>query len=275
VVGLVLLYLAAIRTGLGQRLDEATFGSLDAARNPNVFAATDDLLRTIDVSSILILGAGIAALGLARRRVGAVVGAGLLVLGANVTTQVLKSALERPDLVLDGVIPAASFPSGHTTVAMSLALALVLVASPSTRPAAAVVGGAYAAAVGTGVLLLEWHRLSDVLGAFLVCTAWFGVAAALAAAIERPGRAREGGRPGPTALAAAGVLAIGFFGVAAWALARRVDVLTVAEYQRELAAASLVVLVAATLAVGVAARLLTGAERRPTARRRTAPSRSR
>ena len=55
-------------------------------------------------------------------------GAGVVVLGANVTTQWLKATLGRP-----GIDEVGTYPSGHVTVAMSLAMALVLVAPPGLR----------------------------------------------------------------------------------------------------------------------------------------------
>src|SRR5205085_12100627 len=54
----------------------------------------------------------------------------LILLAANLTTQVLKPALADPRIVdLHGVrtVYAGSWPSGHSTAAMSLALCLVLV----------------------------------------------------------------------------------------------------------------------------------------------------
>ena len=71
---------------------------------------------------------------------------------------------------------------------MSLAMALVLVAPPALRWAAAAVGSAYAIGVGVAVVLLDWHRPSDVLGAYLVTVAWTAPVAAVLA-----GRAEAGG----------------------------------------------------------------------------------
>ena len=66
----------------------------------------------------------------------------------------------------------ATFPSGHSTVAMSLALALVLVVPARLRVPVGLAGIAYAVLVGAATLTGAWHRPSDVLGAYLVTLAW-------------------------------------------------------------------------------------------------------
>ena len=57
-----------------------------------------------------------------------------------------------------------SWPSGHSTAAMTLALCAILVAPPVLRTAAAILGGAFAVGVGYALLVLGWHYPSDVLG---------------------------------------------------------------------------------------------------------------
>ena len=51
-------------------------------------------------------------------------------------------------------------------------MALILVAPGTLRMMAAVIGSVYALGVGVAVIALDWHRPSDVLGAYLVVTAW-------------------------------------------------------------------------------------------------------
>ena len=174
----VVIQVLAVRTADGQRLDDAARGNLSPRSPTAVINATSDLLDTISVASLLLLGVGIMAIALLRGRRLLALGAGVVVLGANVTTQVLKQEVGRPDL-LPSSLPNGSFPSGHVTVAMSLAMALVLVAPPALRWAAAAVGSAYAIGVGVAVVLLDWHRPSDVLGAYLVTVIWTALVAAV------------------------------------------------------------------------------------------------
>jgi membrane-associated phospholipid phosphatase len=274
-VGLcALIYLVAVRTTDGQRLDDAARGSLSPETSPRAYDATGDLLDTISVSSLALLGAGVVAIALLRGRVRLAVGAAALVLGANVTSQALKDALPRPELAGNALEPDfGSFPSGHVTVAMSLALALMLVVPPALRWASTVVGAAYAAGVGVAVIALDWHRPSDVLGAYLVCVTW---AAAVAAVLVTTGGRREmsgAAPPSPRSARLAGgaaaALGLGFAAVVAVTAARRLDLLRVVDDRTAFAAASLVCAAAClALTALVAATLQRAAGRPPRPRRR-------
>ena len=127
---------------------------------------------------------------------------------------------------------AKSWPSGHATAAMSLALCCVLVAPGRWRPAAAALGAAFTVAVVYSFLALGWHYPSDVLGGFLVATSWtLAAVSGLLAMQER--RAGPGGRtvrPSVTSAlgpSAAAVLAAIFLAVGA-VLARPHEVLSYA-----------------------------------------------
>jgi membrane-associated phospholipid phosphatase len=142
------------------------------------------LVNLGDLASLLILGAVIVGIGLWFGRRREVVAALVLIAGANVTTQALKGLLEhvRYTAAEQGwEMPwANSFPSGHTTAAATLAVALLFVVPARHRLAAAVVGFLLTAAVALSVVVLAWHYPSDVLGAFLVVGAWaFAILAVL------------------------------------------------------------------------------------------------
>ncbi len=105
-----------------------------------------------------------------------------VVAGANLTTQVLKIALAHPRfqpvLGHDQLGPIA-FPSGHATAATSIAIAFLFVVPHRWRPAVALAGACFVAAVGCSVMVLAWHFPSDVLGGVLVACGWgFAVLAA-------------------------------------------------------------------------------------------------
>ena len=113
----------------------------------------------------------VVALLRGRPRVALAVGA--IILGANMTTEVLKHLLSAPragSLFPGGVAPVSprSLPSGHSTAAMSLALASVLAAPARLRPAVAALGASLAIAVGYSLLATGVHFPSDVSGGFLV-----------------------------------------------------------------------------------------------------------
>jgi membrane-associated phospholipid phosphatase len=100
---------------------------------------------------------------------------------ANATTQLMKALLAHPRL--QGALGASypiqiGYPSGHTTGAMSLGFALWVSAPSKWRGWAALIGLAYGAAVGLGVVIAGWHFISDVLGAILVVGFWAALALA-------------------------------------------------------------------------------------------------
>ena len=116
--------------------------------------------------------------------------------------------LDRPYLGVDPqrIEAGNSLPSGHTTVAASVAVALVFVLPPRARGFAAVVGAGYTALVGVATMSAGWHRPSDSVAALLVVGGWAAaaglalmIAARLAPLVGL--RSKPRGRPGPVALA--------------------------------------------------------------------------
>lgn len=238
---LAVLYLAAVRTGWGQRIDNT---ALDGrTTRPAVLHSTDRLLNTISVSSLIVGGGAIVLIALLRRRPHLAVTAAVVVVGANVTAEVLKHwVLGRPMLTTPNPL-GPSFPSGHTTVATSLALALVLVVPEAIRGVTAVAGFAYAALVGTGTVTAGWHRPSDVVGGFLVATAW--AAAATSGLVAWRGATRARGTAAvrmplvPPLLAGAGLalLALAFVGFVGTLVAIRQNTLDAVRLDAAYAAA--------------------------------------
>ncbi len=177
---LAIVYLVAVHTEWGQRIDDA---ALDGrTTRVAVQNATSRLLDTISIASLALGSAAIVVIALMRRRPHLALAAGVIIVGSNVTTQLLKKVvLDRPNYGLreDSHEMSNWFPSGHSTVAMALAVALVLVVSENTRPWAALGGLLYATAVGAGTVTAGWHRPSDVIGSYLVVTMWTGVTVAV------------------------------------------------------------------------------------------------
>jgi membrane-associated phospholipid phosphatase len=115
-----------------------------------------------------------------------------IVIGANATTELLKPLLasSRPAPLPAGLVYIApgSWPSGHATAAMSLAMCCVLAAPARWRPWVAALGAVFAVAVSFSFLSLAWHYPSDVCGGYLVATTWTLGAVAAVFAVDR-GRA--------------------------------------------------------------------------------------
>ncbi|MBS1892231.1 MAG: phosphatase PAP2 family protein [Actinobacteria bacterium] len=158
-----------------QRVDLRGFIHLRHEEGP-IHAFASVLVNLGDLAALLVLLAVACAIGLRYGRRREVLAAIVVVVGANLTTQLLKTTLEhaRHKAFEHGVeLPwPNSFPSGHTTAAASIAVALVLVVPATHRFVAAILGLAITGAVGFSVVVLGWHYPSDVLGGLLVVGAW-------------------------------------------------------------------------------------------------------
>ncbi|GIF67939.1 hypothetical protein Ais01nite_59740 [Asanoa ishikariensis] len=170
----------------GQLLDSVALGGnwIGQAR---IGGVVDTILNTVSVVSLLAATASVGFIALIRRRVALAAGTILLIVGANVTTQVLKRLLLRPELGVDVERAAAgnSLPSGHTTIAAAVAVGLLLVLPARLRGVGAVLGALVAAAVGVATLSAGWHRPSDVVAALLVVGVWSCVASLFIVVAQR------------------------------------------------------------------------------------------
>lgn len=186
---LVLTYRVAVHTTRGRLLDGASLrGAVDS--RSSVTTAIERLLDVISVASLFGAVVVITMIALVRLRRELALGAVVVLLGANGTTQILKRyVLERPDLGLYESTPSTlnSMPSGHSTVAFSVAIALVMVLPVRLRAGAAGFGALYASVAAVATLSAGWHRPSDSLAAFFVVGFWAAaVGAVLVANHPRP-----------------------------------------------------------------------------------------
>jgi membrane-associated phospholipid phosphatase len=187
---LVLVWLLAFHTAIGTHADQAIFIGFGGLQRHHVNAIASFVATLCDPAPFVIIGTCLVALALARRRPRSALAITVLLIGANVTTQLLKVALAHPrahSLIGSHItVSPASWPSGHATAAMSLALALVLAVPARTRPVAAAFGAVFAVGVSYSFLTLGWHYPSDVLGGFLIAVIWAQLA--LAAVFVGDGR---------------------------------------------------------------------------------------
>lgn len=170
-VAVWLLARAAVGTASGQRLDQLILSGAEAHQGR---LSTYAELAVGSVSTPVIAGilALTVVLVLLRRRPTALFPLGVLVLGANLTTQVIKHVLVTREALGPGIeITPNSFPSGHTTLAATAMVALVL-ATGRARVVLAPLGVLWTLAAGVGTLVVGWHRPSDVVGAIGVAAAW-------------------------------------------------------------------------------------------------------
>jgi membrane-associated phospholipid phosphatase len=176
-----------VHTRHGQLLDTIALTGDTIGRN-RVDGLVDAVLNAISVLSLAVATAVIGFIALIRRRVALALVAISLVAGANVTTQVLKYGGGRPDLGADGTLARYdnSLPSGHATVAASVAVALLLVLPPRMRGLGGVLGAGYAALTGVATLSAGWHRPSDAVAALLVVGGWAAFAGILLVLLAGP-----------------------------------------------------------------------------------------
>ena len=216
-LGALAVWLAAFAIPAGQRLDGSALAAFGVVAQPRLEPSIQGLAGLANMLPLTIIAATLVGVALLRRRLLMAALVPLILLAANVFTQLVKPGLAHPRIVeLSGIEDTypASWPSGHSTVAMSLALCAVLVAGPRLRPFVAVLGAGYAIAVGYSLVALGWHLPSDVLGGFLVAATFtlLGTAALArlepqpqAAAAAAPRRRRTGV---PSALVMPAVVAV-------------------------------------------------------------------
>lgn len=184
--------LAALGIALGRVLafdvaklhhaDALTLHGFMALDRPAVHPLASAVAHIADPVPYGVLGTLLIVVALARGRVRVAIAVAVVLLGAAVTTDyILKPLLAAsryaPELGRQQV-PKGSFPSGHATGSMALALCAILVAPARLRPYVAALGAAFAIAVCFAFLSLDWHYPSDVLGGYLVAATWMGAAVA-------------------------------------------------------------------------------------------------
>lgn len=219
--GVVAMHRAFVRTVAGRYVDAVaiTGAGIGFAHVERLVHA---VLDVVSVASVVAAVLVIAFLALLRRRYLLATATTVLVVGAILTTEVLKLyVFSRPAMAkpLPNLVEGNAdntLPSGHTTVALSVAVAFVLVVPSAFRGLAALAGTGYAALTGVATLSAQWHRPSDVVAACLVVGAWAAGIAGVSILLS-PHRHPEPmtGRPAALLLGALAVvaLAVGILGL--------------------------------------------------------------
>jgi len=185
-LALVLVWAIAELVPAAQLRDAATLYDFTLLSRPHVDALGEFLLHLLEPAPFVLWGVALVAGALARERPRTALAVALVMAMAPLSAEALKPLLAHPHLRAGAVhIGAASWPSGHSTAALALALCAVLVAPARLRPLVAVLGAVFAAAVGCALLIMAWHMPSDVLGGYLVATLWTALAVAALRASER------------------------------------------------------------------------------------------
>jgi membrane-associated phospholipid phosphatase len=217
-------YYLFVRTSLGQTMDTAAMRGGDV-EHPRVVEVLSRTLNGTTLASLVLVCLVAAAVGLLRKRLDLAIGAGLLVLGANASVQLLKTRIDRP--LLDDFPAPNSFPSGHTAAAASVAFALLLVLPHAVRGTVALIGAGYVTVIAIATVWAEWHRPSDTVAALLIVLAWSGVAAFVVRLrrLRVPGPAERSARAATLLLLVAGAVtgAAALLGMGAVAMSERIS----------------------------------------------------
>lgn len=180
----VALYIALVLSRPGQYWDDRAYLGRplmgeDTAR------ALRNALNLIQFSTVALMVIVLIVVGLVRKlpitTLLAASGFALTILSA----EALKALLPRPDLApaltrLTERLDMESYPSGHSAIAMSFALALIMVSSPRARTWVTLGGMAWAGFITMGTVAAGWHRPGDALGGIAIASAWMFASAGLA-----------------------------------------------------------------------------------------------
>jgi membrane-associated phospholipid phosphatase len=174
-VGLVGIGLAAFSLTAGHDRDVATLHGFAGLYRSWLDREIEVTARIADPLPYALVGLACIGVALARRRVPRAIAVGAIFVGTGVSDQILKHALAQPRFAWwlgFGQIDSASWPSGHSTAAMTMALCAVMVAPPAWRVAVGLIGGAATIALAYATLALAWHWPSDVLAGYLLAGLW-------------------------------------------------------------------------------------------------------
>ncbi|HVW18526.1 MAG TPA: phosphatase PAP2 family protein, partial [Solirubrobacteraceae bacterium] len=202
-VGLALTGLIAYLVPLAHAHDSASLDGFTSLGNARRDVVLDRIAHMADPAPYGLLAAAVVATALARARWRLAAVLAVVLVGAPTTTEVLKHGLAHPrvaEWLGAAQIGAASWPSGHATASMAIALCGVLAVPAVLRPLAGVAGGLFALGVSFSILVLHWHFPSDIVGGFLCAATWTLAGVAVLRARPSPASARG---PAPARPAAA------------------------------------------------------------------------
>lgn len=194
-LGFVAVLWVFTRTGRGQMWDERA--RMSTGSSARAWAHIVDPLTYITVVSTGACLLTFVVVAVMRRRFALALAAVFIVAAPNVTTQLFKAFWPTSPHWWSN-----SLPSGHSTVAMSLATAALVVAPAGTRRWLLPLVGFGVTFVGAGTVVGHWHRPADVIAAFLVTTFW------AALALGGVQRFQHGCRPRDTSYAVRPVLSL-------------------------------------------------------------------
>jgi len=196
--GLGLVALFAYGSESVQTADRSLRDRLLAEPGSTAHSVAATAMHLGDPVALVLLTALACGIGVARGMKHEAVAGLFVIVGANLTTQLLKILVSHPRFrSLFGAEQFAwdGFPSGHTTAVASLTIAFAFVSPARARPFVLGLGACLTVVVGGSMVVLHRHFPSDIAGGALVAAAWgFGALAVLRATAGAPGDDKGGGR---------------------------------------------------------------------------------
>jgi membrane-associated phospholipid phosphatase len=194
----VVVYLLASYVPFVTRLDVDVMARAIAHQTPERASLATSLVDLFNPGPFALFTCLIVAGAIAAGRIRAGLTAGAAVIGAVISAEALKHllAVQRP-FPADHYMPAGSWPSAHTTAAVSLLLALVIVLPAHLRRPVAIVGGLGVAFALGSIVLMGFHYPSDVVGGILLATGWAAAGFAVSGSARAPRAARSRRRSHP------------------------------------------------------------------------------
>ncbi|MEV4428924.1 phosphatase PAP2 family protein [Streptomyces sp. R-07] len=192
---LTVVYAGLVLTATGRRWGDAAVTGRRADSAATTVLREHPSLAGFTTFTLVLGSALLLAVGLIRKRYALTGAAAGAVVTALAVTGLLQRYAPRPRLVdTAGALVPSGFPSAQTTLALGIALGLVLVVPYRLRALAVGAATLWAAAVGAYTIAAGQHRPGDVIAAALVVLA---VISGLLAFLARKGKVRPGPRRGP------------------------------------------------------------------------------
>jgi membrane-associated phospholipid phosphatase len=184
--GLTAVYLTAVWTVPGQRFEDAVLRAADRVAGSAERARALDILDPISVPLVVAVAILTMLICVLRRRMLVGLLTNGMIVAAVATTEAFQHFGQRPVLLQHGYRrDDQSFPSGHTTVAMVLMCAVVMVVPYRVRSLAVFLTWLWAASVGVATVTASWHRPSDTVGSGLIVAGWAATTVAVLALCDK------------------------------------------------------------------------------------------
>ncbi len=184
-LGLVGTWVVASLSPVGQVKDAVALHDFTLLAHTRASTVAEDVLKLLKPPLYIGWAALLLAVALVRERWRLAAAVALVLAISPLSAEILKPLLAHPHAQIGAArVGAASWPSGHSCAALALALCAVLVVPARLRGVVALLGAAFAIAVGCSLLILAWHMPSDVFGGYLLAGLWTALALAAVRASE-------------------------------------------------------------------------------------------